>query len=334
MSPKRSNYIIGVDLGGTNIVVGAMPEDGSREIAFRSSPTRASEGEDSVVERMIQMIEDVIAVTMAETGAPRENFLGVGVGAPGPLDRELGVIITAPNLGWKMFPLRDRIQDATGLKTTLDNDANCATMGEAWTGAAKGAKNVIGVTIGTGIGGGIIIDGRLYHGSSDVAGEIGHMTIDSTGRRCGCGNYGCLEAYASGTAIAERAREALAGETEGVLLTMCEGQLPKVTAQMVYKAANEGDLIAIDVVRETARFLGAGIGALLNVLNPEVVVLAGGVVNAGEALFAPLKVEIRRRAFAPAVDACRIVPGMLGGSAGVVGAVAAFKAQTGTFATS
>ena len=334
MSPKRSNYIIGVDLGGTNIVVGAMPEDGSREIAFRSSPTRASEGEESVVERMIQMIEDVIAVTMAETGTERTNFLGVGIGAPGPLDRELGIIITAPNLGWKMFPLRERIQTAIGLRTTLDNDANCATMGEAWTGAAKGAKNVIGVTIGTGIGGGIIIDGRLYHGSSDVAGEIGHMTIDSTGRRCGCGNYGCLEAYASGTAIAERAREALAGETEGVLMTMCDGQLPKITAQMVYKAANEGDLIAVDVVRETARFLGAGIGALLNVLNPEVVVLAGGVVNAGEALFAPLKVEIRRRAFAPAVDACRIVPGMLGGSAGVVGAVAAFKAQTGTFATS
>ncbi len=332
--PNSSRYIIGVDLGGTNIVVGAMPEDGSREIAFRSSPTRSSEGEDSVVERMIQMIEDVIAVTMAETGAPRENFLGVGVGAPGPLDREKGIIITAPNLGWKMFPLRDRIQSVTGLHTTLDNDANCATMGEAWTGAAKGAKNVIGVTIGTGIGGGIIIDGKLYHGSSDVAGEIGHMTIDSTGRRCGCGNYGCLEAYASGTAIADRAREALAGETEGVLMTMCDKNLEKVTAQMVYKAAKEGDLVAIDVVRETARFLGAGIGALLNVLNPEVVVLAGGVVNAGEALFAPLKAEIRRRAFAPAVDACQIVPGALGGSAGVVGAVAAFKAQTSSFATS
>lgn len=329
----NNSYIIGVDLGGTNIVVGAMPEDGSREIAFRSQPTHASQGAESVVARIIQMIEDVIAVTSAETGTTRANFLGVGVGAPGPLDREKGVIIVAPNLGWKMFPLRERIRVATGLHTTLDNDANCATMGEWWTGAARGAKNVIGVTIGTGIGGGIIIDGKLYHGSSDVAGEIGHMTIDSTGRRCGCGNYGCLEAYASGTAIAERAREALVGETSGVLLTMCEGQLERVTAQMVYKAAKEGDLVAIDVVRETARFLGAGIGALLNVLNPEVVVLAGGVVNAGEALFAPLKAEIRRRAFAPAVDGCRIVPGELGGSAGVVGAVAAFKAQTGTFAS-
>jgi glucokinase len=327
--PTHSGYIIGVDLGGTNIVVGAMPEDGSREIAFRSQPTYAAQGADSVVDRMTQMIEDVIVLACAETGATRANFLGIGVGAPGPLDRADGVIITAPNLGWKMFPLRDRIQAATGLTTTLDNDANCATLGEAWTGAAKGARNVIGVTIGTGIGGGIIIDGKLYHGASDVAGEIGHMTIDSTGRRCGCGNYGCLEAYASGTAIAERAREALIGETEGALHTMVEGKLERLTAQMVYKAAKSGDLVALDVVRETARFLGAGIGALLNVLNPEVVVLAGGVVNAGEALFAPLRAEIRRRAFAPAVDACRIVPGALGGSAGAVGAVAAFRAQTG-----
>ena len=328
---SRSRYIIGVDLGGTNIVVGAMPEDGSREIAFRSLPTYAAQGADSVVERMNQMIEDVISVTMAETGAAREDFLGVGVGAPGPMDPEHGIVVVAPNLGWKMFPLRDRIQKGIGLRTTLDNDANCATLGEWWTGAAKGARNVIGVTIGTGIGGGIVIDGRLYHGASNVAGEIGHMTIDSTGRRCGCGNYGCLEAYASGTAIAERAREALASESEGILMAMCEGKLERVTAQMVYKAANDGDPIAVDVVRETARFLGAGLGALLNVLNPEVVVLAGGVVNAGEALFAPLKAEVRRRAFAPAVDSCRIVPGMLGGSAGVVGAVAAFKAHQGTF---
>ena len=329
--PSRPTFIIGVDLGGTNLVVGAMPEDGSREIAFRSQPTHAAQGAESVVERMVQMIEDVIAVTAAETGATRDDFVGVGIGAPGPMDRDQGVVIVAPNLGWKMFPLRERIQSATGLRTTLDNDANCATLGEWWTGAAKGARNVIGITIGTGIGGGIIIDGQLFHGVSDVAGEIGHMTIDSTGRRCGCGNYGCLEAYASGTAIAVRAREALVGESEGILMRMCGGNFEKVTAQMVYKAAKEGDLVAIDVVRETARFLGAGLGGLLNVLNPEVVVLAGGVVNAGDALFAPLKAEVKRRAFAPAVEACRIVPGLLGGSAGVVGAVAAFKAQTGTF---
>ena len=324
---QRARYIVGVDLGGTNIVVGAMPEDGSREIAFRSQPTHAAQGADLVVERMIQMIEDVITVVIAETGATRADFLGVGVGAPGPLDRALGMVITAPNLGWKMFPLRERIQSATGLQTTLDNDANCATLGEWFTGAARGAKNVIGVTIGTGIGGGIIIDGKLFHGSSDVAGEIGHMTIDSTGRRCGCGNYGCIEAYASGTAIAERAREALSFDQPSILPELVNGDVSKITAATVYAAAAQSDAVALEIVRDTARFLGTGIANLLNVFNPDCVVIAGGVTQAGEALFGPLRQEVRRRAFKPAVDACRIVPGILPGTAGVVGAVATFIAQ-------
>ncbi|HET7457231.1 MAG TPA: ROK family protein [Gemmatimonadaceae bacterium] len=324
---KRERYIIGVDLGGTNIVCGAMPEDGSREIAMRSQPTYSELGADTVVDRMVQMIEDVIAVTMAETGAAREDFLGVGVGAPGPLDRERGVVIVAPNLGWRDFPLRDLIGERVGLAATLDNDANCATVGEWWVGAAKGGRNVVGLTIGTGIGGGLILDGKLYHGSSDVAGEIGHTTIDSTGRRCKCGNYGCLEAYTSGPAIAERAREALAGDPNSILPGMVQGRLERITAQTVYDASRLGDLIAREVVRDTARLLGAGIANLLNIFNPDVVVIAGGVTAAGDALFEPLRAEVRRRAFKPAVEACRIVPGSLPGSAGVVGAVATFKQQ-------
>jgi glucokinase len=326
-SSSRTRYIVGVDLGGTNIVCGAMPEDGSREIAMRSQPTYAEQGQDIVVDRINQMIEDVIALTIAETGAQRSDFLGVGIGAPGPLDRERGVVIVAPNLGWRDYPLRDRVVEAIGLPATLDNDANCATVGEWWVGAAKGGRNVVGLTIGTGIGGGLILDGRLYHGSSDVAGEIGHTTIDSTGRRCKCGNYGCLEAYASGPAIAERAREALAGDSNSMLPAMVGGNIERITAQTVYDAAKQGDAIAREVVRDTARFLGAGIANLLNVFNPDVVVVAGGVTQAGTTLFEPLRAEVRRRAFKPAVDACRIVPGSLPGSAGVVGAVATFKQQ-------
>ncbi|HEY8851999.1 MAG TPA: ROK family protein, partial [Gemmatimonadaceae bacterium] len=204
----KERYIIGVDLGGTNIVAGAMPLDGSREIAMQTRPTLADGGAASVVERIAEMIELVIAQTIAETGAGRADFLGVGIGSPGPLDRAKGIVIVTPNLGWKNFPLRDEIAKRVGLDATLDNDANCATLGEFWCGAAKGGRNVIGMTLGTGIGGGLILEGKLYHGASDVAGEIGHTTIDSTGRRCKCGNYGCLEAYASGPAIAERAREA------------------------------------------------------------------------------------------------------------------------------
>jgi glucokinase len=328
-SAPSDRYIIGVDLGGTNIVVGAMSADGSREYAMHEMPTRAALGADAVVERIVQLIERVAAETMAATGASRDAFLGVGIGSPGPLDREKGLVIVTPNLGWRDFPLRDRVSEAVGMPATLDNDANCATLGEWWLGAAKGGRNVIGLTIGTGIGGGLILDGRLYHGASDAAGEIGHATIDSTGRRCGCGNYGCLEAYASGPAIAERAREALAGGEPSAMPAMVGGDLSRLTAALVYQSAKDGDRLAQEVVRETARLLGAGVANLLNIFNPDVVVLAGGVTQAGDALFEPMRAEVRRRAFKPAVDACRIVPGALQGKAGVVGAIATFAQQKG-----
>jgi glucokinase len=324
-----SRYIVGVDLGGTNLVIGAMSADGASQHAMHSIPTRADLGADAVVGRMVELIENVIAETRAATGAKRDDFLGVGIGSPGPLDRERGLVIFTPNLGWRDFPLRDRVQDGVKLAATLDNDANCATLGEWWIGAAKGARNVVGLTIGTGIGGGLILDGKLYHGASDVAGEIGHATIDSTGRRCGCGNYGCLEAYASGPAIAERAREALGGGESSIMPSLVDGDLSKLTAATIYDAARREDELALHVVRETARFLGTGIANLLNIFNPEVVVLAGGVTQAGDALFDPLRAEVRRRAFKPAVDACRIVPGALEGNAGVVGAVATFLQQHG-----
>jgi glucokinase len=160
-----------------------------------------------------------------------------------------------------------------------------------------------------------------------VAGEIGHATIDSTGRRCKCGNYGCLEAYASGPAIAERAREALAGDEHSSMLSLAGGDASAITAQIVYQASDQGDALAREVVRETARLIGAGVANLLNIFNPDTVVLAGGVAQAGDSLFEPLRAEVKRRAFRPAVEACRIVPGSLGGSAGVVGAVATFIAQ-------
>ena len=325
--PASSTYIIGVDLGGTNLVVGAMPADGSREIGVHSLPTQAKLGADAVVDRICAMVETAIATTMRETGATRAQFAGVGIGSPGPLDRDKGLVIVTPNLGWTNFPLRDRVANQVGLTATLDNDANCATLGEWWLGAARGARNVVGFTLGTGIGGGLILDGKLYHGASDVAGEIGHMTIESAGRRCKCGNYGCLEAYASGPAIAERAREALAGGEPSSLGELCGGDLGTLTAATVYLASKNGDTVAGDVVRETARILGVGVANMLNVFNPDVVVLAGGVAQAGDSLFVPLRAEVSRRAFKPAVDACRIVPGALGGSAGMVGAVAAFLAD-------
>jgi glucokinase len=324
---ENTRYVLGVDLGGTKISVGAMTVDGKSRYALDSQPTLAADGADAVVGRIVAMIGTTIVQTMKETGAAREDFLGVGIGSPGPLDRKKGLVITTPNLGWHDFPLRDRVAEASGLRATLDNDANCATLGEWWIGAARGAQNVVGITIGTGIGGGLILNGKLYHGASDAAGEIGHTTIDSTGRRCKCGNYGCLEAYASGPAIADRAREALILTPSSIIVEMAGGNPADITAQMVYDASAKGDELARDVVRETARFIGTGVANLLNIFNPEVVVLAGGVAQAGEDLFGPVRAEVRRRAFKPNVDACRIVAGTLDGAAGVVGAVATFLAE-------
>jgi glucokinase len=185
---------------------------------------------------------------------------------------------------------------------------------------------VAGLTIGTGIGGGVVIDGKLFHGASDVAGEIGHTTVDLNGRRCKCGNYGCIEAYASGPAIAARAIEGVEAGASSSLPSYVKN-IADIDAQVVYQAAHDGDEFAREVVRDTARFLGATVANVVNLLNPDVVVICGGVTLAGDQLFAPLREEVRRRAFKPAVAACRIVPGSLSGTAGVYGAVATFKVQ-------
>ena len=319
------NYIVGIDLGGTNIAVGCVSEDGTKVRGLLSEPTRADLGPDAVVSRMIETAERSIAVLEREE--PGAKVTGVGIGAPGPLDFHRGVVLLAPNLGWKEMPLRARISEGLHRPAALDNDANCAALGEWWQGAAKGSEHALAVTIGTGIGGGVILNGKIYHGASDCAGELGHTTIDMDGRRCACGNYGCLEAYASGPAIALRAAEALQSGYESSLRARVGGELSKLTAQTVYDAAAEGDELALEVVRDTASYLGAGIANFLNIFNPQVVVVCGGVTAAGERLFGPMQREVARRAFKPAVAACRIVPGILPGSAGVIGAAKAYLDQ-------
>jgi glucokinase len=320
-------YLVGVDIGGTNIVVGTVAEDGSAVHGVRSAPTLPEEGPEAVLGRIARLVQASIAETEKTAGIARERVVGVGIGSPGPLDRDRGVVLLTPNLGWRELPLRDLVSEAVGLPASLDNDANCAIYGEWWVGAARGSKYVVGLTIGTGIGGGIVIDGKLYYGTSGVAGEIGHTTIDSTGRRCKCGNYGCLEAYASGPAIAARAIEGIETGAETRLPVMVGGDLSRITAQTVYEAAQANDEYALEIVRDTAKFLGAGVANLINIFNPDTVVIVGGVTTAGDQLFVPLRGEVKRRAFKPAVDRCRIVPGELPGTAGVVGAVATFKTQ-------
>lgn len=323
----RRPWILGVDIGGTNLNVGVVPFEGGRPPVFLTEPTAAHRGPKAVVDRVVEMGRDAMRQVAGEGADLQKEFAGVGVGAPGPLDRKTGTVLSTPNLGWRNFPLRDLIANALHLPTTLDNDANAATYGESWLGAGRGARVLIGLTLGTGIGGGIVFDGELYHGVNDVAGEIGHMSIDSTGRKCKCGNYGCLEQYASGTAIAARAIEGLEAGSRSILPEMV-GDLKEITAHTVFEAVVKGDPYAVEVMKETARFLGAGIASLINLLNPDRIVIAGGVTQAGDHLFLPLREEVRRRAFRVAAEACTIVPAELGEHAGVVGAVACFKKET------
>lgn len=322
MNETTLQYVLGIDIGGTNLVVGAVRTDGLQVLGVHSQPTDASRGPDAVIADIITMGEATLRQLRAEV--PEADVLGVGVGSPGPLNTTTGIVILTPNLGWVDMPVRDRIAAGLGLRASLDNDANCAVLGECWVGAAQGKRCVVGLTIGTGIGGGIVLEGRLHHGASDCAAEVGHMTINLNGRRCGCGNDGCLEAYASGPAIAARAVEQLRAGAESTLSTLVDGALDRVTAATVYEAAAAGDELANEVVRDTALYLGVGVANLVNIFNPDCVVIAGGVTAAGDHLLVPLRREVARRAFRPAVEACTIVPAALGNHAGVIGAARVF----------
>jgi glucokinase len=327
VATDEKKWIVGVDLGGTNIVVGLLPTMGGEVLGLRSMPTDSVRGAKFVVDRIVGMVEQAIAEVLSKHGGTRDDIAGVGIGSPGPLDRRTGTVINTPNLGWRNFPLRDLIANAVHLPATLDNDANCATYGEWWLGAGRGTRTLVGLTLGTGIGGGIVLDGKIFHGCSDVAGEIGHMTIDSNGRKCKCGNYGCIEQYASGPAIALRAVEGIEAGADTVLVDMVNGKLEDITAATVYEATVQGDAYATEVMKDTAKFLGAAVASIINILNPEMVVIAGGVTRAGDTLFEPLRAEVRRRAFKSAQECCRIVSAELPGTAGVVGAAGVFKME-------
>ncbi|MEX0980103.1 MAG: ROK family protein [Gemmatimonadota bacterium] len=330
MSARREGrrWIVGVDIGGTNSSVGMVPIDGGLPRALRVEETRPARGGMAVVQSLIAMIEDAIAQVLEEEGEGRETVAGVGIGCPGPLNRATGRVVTTPNLGWRDFPVRDLIADGVGLPATLDNDANCATYGEWWQGAVRDVEHLVGITLGTGIGGGIVLAGEIYHGAADVAGEIGHMSINFSGRKCRCGNYGCLEAYASGPNIAARAVEGIDAGVETLLTELVDGELERITAATVYEAVTHGDPWATEVMTETAKILGAGMANIINVLNPGAIVFAGGVTRAGDHLFVPLRAEVRRRAFRTGVESCRIVAADLPDTAGVIGAAGVFRNVT------
>lgn len=315
---------VGIDLGGTKISTALVGENGEI-VAHDYRETRAGKGAEAVIGRMLDAARSV----MAQAEVAPAQVAAVGIGAPGPLDFQAGVVVSPPNLpGWDHVPLKQLIEDALGIETFLENDANAAALGEHRFGAGRGTAHMIYVTVGTGIGGGLILDGELYHGAGGMAGEIGHMTTMPYGPHCGCGNPGCLEALASGTAIAREARERVGRGVPTRISDLSEGDLERITAKLVVKAADQGDVEAQTILAEAMNFLGIGMASLVNLFNPELIVIGGGLTNIGEVLFGPVRRAIARHAFRAPAEAVRVVRAELGDNVGVLGAVAMALART------
>jgi glucokinase len=315
-------HVLGFDLGGTKFAFGLVREDGA-VLASSRIETLADQGPEQAVRRAIAAARELIDAK----GFRAESLLGIGIASPGPLDISRGCVDGSPNLpGWTGFPIAGEIGKAFGLPSRMDNDANAAAVGEFRFGAGKGFPNLVYVTISTGIGGGAIVDGRLMRGANGNAAELGHLTLDIQGPPCPCGGRGCFEKYASGTAIAHRARAALAAGRASTMAALAGG-VDEVTSRHVLEAMSQGDALAKEIWDDTLEYLGRGFAVIINTFNPDRIVVGGGVTAAGDILFAPLRKKALGYAFPRLAAVCSIVPAGLGGDVGVVGAAAcAFEA--------
>jgi len=323
---------VGIDLGGTNLKLGLVAPDG-KLLARHSTPTEADGGPDHVLARMAQAVRDVCKTAKIAL----DDVAAIGAAAPGPLDTKTGVVVLAPNLpGWRNIHVRDVLQKQLGRPVVLENDANAAGYGEFRCGAGRRVRDMVILTLGTGIGGGIILDGRMLRGVTDTGAELGHMVVHYGGRRCGCGDHGCLEAYASATAVVARTEEAIAaGESSSLaerrgfsckdVFDAADAGDPS-TMLGVALSESKGDRLARRIVEETADYLAAGITTILHVLNPERVVLTGGMMGAGDPFLDRIRRRVKEMAFERASSACEIGWSTLGGDAGILGAALAAEA--------
>ena len=312
---------VGVDLGGTNIKVGLFTSE--LEIVDQSSCRTEVEGG---FHHVIGQMADAVRTLCSRNGVEFSTVRGVGIGCPGPVDVAQGLVVVAPNFpGWRDLPVRDALRRALGgLPAVLENDANVAAYGEFRAGAGRGLTSLVMITLGTGIGCGIIIDGRIHRGASDTAGELGHATVQVGGRQCGCGRLGCLECYASAPGTVNRFREALGAGRNSIL---AEGGLKgdRITAKDIFEAAANGDALAWQVVDETVRYLAIGCDLVVNLIDPDIIVLTGGMTAAGDLLMKPLEKYARELFFPRPKARTKLALTELGGDAGIIGA--AFCAQ-------
>ncbi|MCR8963931.1 ROK family glucokinase [Brevibacillus halotolerans] len=306
--------IVGVDIGGTTIKIALLDPNG--EIITKTQiPTPVSEGEDAIIGQMTNTIDQL----MAEQGFTKEEAYGIGIGVPGPVDTDTGFVYEAVNLGIKDTALKAKTEALTGLPTYVENDANAAALGEMWCGAGQGTDNLVAITLGTGIGGGIIIDGKIVHGVKGVGGEIGHVTVNPDGPLCNCGKKGCMERYGSATAIIVGI-ETAAKEGRSAYLAKQLTEKGSLTAKDAFDAATEGDLAAQEVIDQAAFYTGFGLSHIANLLNPAKIVIGGGVSAAGDALFSLIRKSFDTYTWKIAADSCEILPATLGNDAGVIGA--------------
>jgi glucokinase len=318
-------YALAVDIGGTKILTALVRADGY--VAARARVETPGRG----VEPVLAAVEATAATVLREAVLERSEIVVAGAGAPGPMNPETGVVYDPPNMeGWHDVPLGALLAERLGMPAFVENDANAAALGEWWMGAGRGVSDLVYITVSTGIGGGIIVGDRLVHGISGTAGEIGHMTIDPSGPPCLCGRgTGHLEALASGTAIARMAREAVQAGGASGLLARAGGRLESITASMVDEAAREGDAVAREVFTRAAGYLGIGLANLIHILNPQRIIIGGGVSKAGEMLFEPARRVARAHTFERPGSDVEIVPAALGDDVGVVGAAAVAFQRTG-----
>lgn len=308
----NKNLVIGIDLGGTKIS-GAISDIYGNVIERQIISTNAYEGESYVMNRIINVIDSLIN----NSGYSIESIKSIGIGSPGPLDSGKGIIITTPNLPFRNFNLVKPLKDKFGVPVYLDNDGNVAAMGEFLYGQGKNTKNMIYITVSTGIGGGAVLDGKMYRGSTGNALEIGHMTILPDGPICNCGNKGCLEALASGTAIKRQAVEAL---KNGVISSLLKYK--NITSFEVFKEAEAGDKLSKEIIELSLNYLGIGIANIITSFDPEIIILGGGVIKAGDIVIDSIKKVVKERCFENMVSSCSIVTTELGSDSGVMGAVA------------
>lgn len=309
--------MIAMDIGGTSFRVALV--DPQMNIHARSAqPTRPQEGAASTIARMIGAVRE-----MASKASP-QRLMGIAVATAGPIDPARGIILTPPSLPtWRHVPLKDRLKEAFPLPVWVEHDADMAALGEHRFGAGKGYARLVYLTVSTGIGGGVILDGKLLRGAKVSAAELGHIVIDPNGPPCNCGGKGHVEAMASGTAIARRAAERLRKGEPSTLLERCEGDPGKVTARMVAEEARAGDTLALEIMHEAGTNLGLAVVSLIHIFDPDVIIIGGGVSNAGELLLAPVRKTIAERAMRDFRDRAAIVPSALGDNSGILG-VAAF----------